>query len=59
MFRDEHINSYTIFESAQLFEGFGTLERARFPGDESKQGRAAEGVDALVSQKDRASIPVA
>ena len=51
MFSDEHMNSYTIFKRAQLFERFGALQRARFPFDETKQGWPAETVNALVTEK--------
>src|SRR5690242_20171686 len=50
MFRDEHINTYTIFKSAQLFERFGALQRGWVPFHELEQHLAAESVDALMAQ---------
>ena len=50
MFRDEHMNSYTIFKSAQLFERFGAFQRSWFPFHELEQHLAAESVDTLMAQ---------
>src|ERR1700694_5674980 len=50
MFRDEHMNLYTIFERAQLFERFGALQRGRFPFHELQQRAAPKPVNALVPQ---------
>src|SRR6266513_2732500 len=50
MFRDEHMNLYTIFKSAQLLERFCALQRRRFPPHKIKQRFAAKTVDALMPQ---------
>src|SRR6266478_5337231 len=50
MFRDEHMNTYTIFKSAQLFERFGALQRRRFPFHKLQEHLASKTVNALVTQ---------
>jgi hypothetical protein len=50
MFRDEHMNLYTIFKSAQLLERLRAFARRAFPADEFEQRRPPERVNPLVSQ---------
>src|ERR1700736_1765570 len=50
MFRDEHMNLYTIFKRAQLLERFGALKRRRLPFDELQKRVASKTVDALMAQ---------
>src|SRR5437763_14296676 len=50
MFHDEHMNLYTIFESAQLFERFGALQWRRFPPHKIKERFSPKTVNALVPQ---------
>src|SRR5438477_8293490 len=50
MFRDEHMNLYTIFKGAQLFERLCPLERRHFPPHKIKQRLAAKTVDPLMPQ---------
>src|SRR5437588_10448219 len=50
MFHDEHMNLYTIFKSAQLFERFRALQRRRFPLHEIKQCFAPQTVNALMAK---------
>ena len=57
MFRDEHMNSYTIFQSAQLLEGLSPFQWARFPTNEPEEQIAAETINALVPQKNGATAP--
>jgi len=56
MFRDEHMNSYTIFQNAQLLERFRSLQRGGFPTDKLEERFAAEAVDALMSKEQRALL---
>src|ERR1700730_7343423 len=58
MFRDEHMNPYTILHRAQLLERFGSLQWRRFPLHKLQQHRAAEAVNALMAQKQGAVIPL-
>ena len=50
MFRDEHMNLYTIFQSAQLLEPFGPLQRRRFPFHKLQECLAPKAINALVPQ---------
>src|SRR6266567_7738574 len=50
MFRDEHMNLYTIFKSAQLLEGLAALQWRRLPFHKSQKCLAPKTVDALVPQ---------
>src|SRR5437763_10185708 len=50
MFRDEHMNLYTIFKSAQLLERFRALQRRRFPSHKIEERFAAKPVNALMPQ---------
>src|SRR6266446_2796428 len=50
MFRDEHMNFYTIFKSPQLLERFGTLKWRGFPFYKLQQRSAPRSVDALMPQ---------
>src|ERR1700730_4023972 len=50
MFRDEHMNLYTIFKSAQLFERLRALQRRRFPPHKIEKSSAAKTVNALMPQ---------
>src|SRR5438270_8148037 len=50
MFRDEHMNLYTIFKSAQLLERFCALQWRRFPPHEIEQRFATKTVNALMPQ---------
>ena len=56
MFRDEHMNPYTIFKRAQLLERLRFFEWRRFPFHELKQRLAPKSVDALVPQKQGAAV---
>ena len=47
MFRDEHMNLYTIFQRAQLLERFGALQRRRFPFHKLQERLAPKTVNAL------------
>ena len=51
MFRDEHMNSYTIFQNAQLLERFRSLQRGGFPTDKLEERFASEPVNALMSEE--------
>src|SRR5947207_7272675 len=50
---NDHSNSYSILQRAQLLEGFGPLQRRRFPADEAKKQFPRVTVDALVTQIQR------
>src|SRR6266700_4324153 len=50
MFRDEHMNLYTIFKSAQLLERLGALQWRRLPFHKLQKCLALKTVDALVPQ---------
>ena len=51
MFRDEHMNSYTIFQSAQLLERLRAFTRTGFPAHEPQQRISSETVNPLVTEK--------
>jgi len=57
MFRDEHMNSYTIFQSAQLLERFSSLQRTGLPADKLEQRLAPESINALMTEENRAAAP--
>src|SRR6266581_2110887 len=50
MFRDEHMNLYTIFKSAQLLERLCALQPRRFPSHKIQQRLAPKTVNALMTQ---------
>ena len=50
MSRDEHMNSYTIFQCAQLLEGFEPLAGRLRPVHKSQQRMASKTIDALVTE---------
>jgi hypothetical protein len=50
MVREKHMNLYTIFKRAQLFERFRALEWRRFQPNKVEQRFAPKTVDALVTQ---------
>src|SRR5215471_20008496 len=50
MFREKHMNLYTIFERAQLLEGLGALQRRRFPSHEIEERFPAKTINALMAQ---------
>src|SRR6266487_293050 len=50
MFRDEHMNLYTIFKSAQLLERLGPLQWRRFPFHKLQEGLSPKTVNALMTQ---------
>ena len=57
MFREKHMNLYTIFEHAQLLEGLRTFQRRRFPFHEIEERSAPKSVDPLmphILDRDRA-----
>jgi hypothetical protein len=56
MFRDEHMNPYTIFKRAQLLEGFRLFERRGFPFHELKERLTPEAVNPLMPQKQGAAV---
>ena len=56
MFRDEHMNPYTIFKRAQLLERFRLFERRWFPFHELKERLTPKSVDALVTQIQGAAV---
>ena len=51
MFRDEHMNSYTIFQSAQLLERLRALARRWFQLHEFQQCGSPKRVDPLMPQQ--------
>ena len=50
MFSKEHMNIYTIFQSAQLLQRFCALQRAPFPFHKLQERVAPESVDALMTK---------
>src|SRR5947208_2030357 len=47
---DEHMNSYTIFQRAQLLERFGFLQRTRFPPHKLQKQFAPKTIDSLMAK---------
>ena len=52
MFSKEHMNIYTIFQSAQLLQRLCALQRAPFPFHKLQERVAPESVDALMATED-------
>src|SRR5690242_20543218 len=50
MFRDKHMNLYTIFKRAQLLEAIGAFKRRRYCTHEIKQGAASKSIHPLMPQ---------
>jgi hypothetical protein len=55
MFREKHMNRYTIFERAQLFQRFRTFSLRLFPFHKSKQRVSSEAVNSLMPQHFRSA----
>ena len=50
MFREEHMNPYSIFKGAQLLEGFGALAWRLFQTHKLQERSTAKTVNALMAQ---------
>ena len=55
---DEHMNSYTIFQCAQLLKRLGTFQRSGFPPHKLQEGVAPETVEALMAKRQGAILLV-